>query len=238
MSSTCRLVSSAALLALLVLPAPSSAAPALKCAKTATVTSGKVLKAFSIPLDAQGDPDLDQPARTTLRRGVFYYAAERSAITMQRSRYVVLEGAIFGLSCWGRVSTGDATYPMLDIDRGTARVVTRARRPAGLTSAELLADPYADRGMTFSLTRTPRGEPSLKELLAPSPGASSLLRYGTTRSRKTAGDGYVNFAPYVGRNPGLRRQAKTARATSTSRAADGSLRGTASFTGLAPFSPR
>lgn len=231
-------MSSAVVLAALSFPAASAAAPALKCARTAKVTSGKVLKAFSIPLDAQGNPDLDQPRSTTLRRGVFYYAAQRSAITMQRSRYTVLPGAIFGLSCWGRVTTGDATYPMLDLDRGTARVVTRTGRPAGLTSAELLADPYADRAMTFSLTRTPRGEPTLAELLASSPGAPALLRYGATRSRKTAGTGYVNFAPYVGRNPGLRRQAKTARATSTSRAADGSLRGTARFTGLAPFSPR
>lgn len=232
-------MSVAAVLAVaLSFPAAAPAAGALKCAKSAKVTSGKILKAFSIPLDSAGNPDLDQPRSTTLRRGIFYYAAERSAIAMQRSRYTVLRGAIFGLSCWGRVSTGDATYPMLDVDRGTARVVSRAGRPAGLTSAELLADPYLDRGLTFSLTRTPRNDPSLKELLAPSPGAASLLRYGTTRSRKTAGSGYVNFAPYVGRQVGLRRQAKTARATSTSRAADGTLRGTASFTGLAPFSPR
>jgi len=238
MSNTRRAVSSAAFVALLALPTAASAAPALKCARTAKVTSGKVLEATSIPLDAQGNPDLDQPARTILRRGTFYYAARRSAITMQRSRFTVLEGAIFGLSCWGRVATGDATYPMLDVDRGTARVVARAGRPAGLTSAELLSDPYADGGMTFSLTRTPRGEPSLAEILASSPGRATLLRYGTTRSRKSAGGGYVNFTPYVGRNPGLRRQAQAARATSTSRARDGSLRGTARFTGLAPFSPR
>ena len=238
MSKSRLVLPAAALAACIAFPATAPAAGALKCAKTARVTSGKIIKAFSIPLNDAGQPDLNQPAVTTLRRGVFYYATQRTSVTMQRSHYTVLAGAIFGLSCWGRVSTGDATYPMLDVDRGSVRVVSRAGRPAGLTTAELLTDPYLDRGMTLSITRTPRNAPTLGEILASSPGAEALLRYGTTRSRKVSGSGYAEFAPYVGRDVGLRRQAKTARATSKSRAADGSLRGTATFTGLAPFSPR
>jgi hypothetical protein len=234
--SRIRLVgSSAAVLALLALPAGSSAA-GMKCAKTAVVKSGKIAKIQQITRDEQGKPLVDKaPTVKTLRRSTYFVAVDPSTIMMQGSRFTVGDGAVFSLSCWGHSAKEGAKYPMLDIGAGTATVTARDGRSVGLTSDESLLDNFADKNMTFSLTRTPEGDPSLEDIITGGPG---LLAFGTTVAKKTAGDGFINLTPYVGTKPGTCRQAKGGKLTSTGRDARGFLKGSATYTGFASSSPR
>jgi hypothetical protein len=105
---------------------------------------------------------------------------------------------------------------MLIVKMGSASVRTGSKRHKGsISSDEMLLDPYANKRMTFSLTRVPKGAPTLADVLAHGPGT---LQFAAVRATRTAGSGYINVTPYIGkahRTNGLCHQSRGAKIVST-----------------------
>jgi hypothetical protein len=222
-------------LALVALAAAAPAAAAKECSRSATVTAGTVQDLRQGTVGPDGVYTLDgAPAERRLSGRALYATAAAATLSYEGVTYRLAPRTVFGLSCFGHSRKEGARFPALELRAGRVAVTSEAGRPGAVSANEGLWDPYRERAMRFSVTRTAKGAPSFARLLREGP---SVLQYGTARVRKTGGDGYLNITPYVGRGRGVCRQAKGGRFVSK-RLVGGYFEGTSRFDGLAPFSPR
>jgi hypothetical protein len=218
---------------------PAVAANGLACAKTASVTSGTVHDLSATGrVDASGQRRLNRTAVHHLRRGTYYATTGPAALRFGGFAYTVAAGSIFDLGCSGPAG-GPADLPSLNVEMGSASVRTGGASSFGTLAAnEMLVDPYANKEMGITLTRTPKGDPTLQDVVNWGPAA---LRVGRAVAEQTRATGaYLNITPYIGskrRTNGQCHQAHGATITSTA-VKGGYLSGKVRYSGLAPFSPR
>lgn len=221
------------------LASPAAAtAPSLGCANSATVLSGRVARLGHITLDSNGKLSVQQIPVRGLNRHGYYVTGAPSAVSFQGLRFHVDRETIFQLTCGG--GPGDAVLrdAVMNITMGGASVSFGPGGAGGLATNEGYLDPYAGRPQTFRISRIPKGNPTLEQVLtSPSPP-----QFGTTIGTQTAGakrGAYMNITPYVGDKAGQCHQAHATRLISRAldRAHD-RYTGTATYAGLASFSPR
>lgn len=209
------------------------------CAKTATVSTGTVLDlSHSGDIDGSGRRQLDQTAVHELRRGTSFLTKGRATLWFGGFRYIVAADSIVDLGCSGHAG-GPANLPSLNVEMGSASVKTGGASTYGtLATSEMLLDPYADKAMGVTLARTPKGDPTVQDVVNVGPSA---LRFGKAVARQSGHHGaYLNITPYIGaqrRTNGLCHQAHGATITSSA-IKGGSVQGTVRYRSLAPFSPR
>jgi hypothetical protein len=227
----------AVVVALLIAAAPASAT-GNGCASTAKVVTGTVVSTVDTVYDAMGTPTMSTKALSTVRRGPLYIATTPVALSFQGFTFKLGQNAIFGLNCSGAAGDPKAMDAMIDLRMGSASVRTGGGKRWGtIGTEEMLLDPYAGKRMTISASRTPKGDPTVLDVLRAGPGA---LRFG--RSEVTHdGAGYVNITPHIGRvrrTNGLCHQALGATIGSTGMTSDGYLKGSIAYRGLWSGSPR
>ena len=215
----------------------SAASDPVLCATTAKVVSGSIYDMSAGAYDPSSGLTLPPNASTTLHRNRMFAATRATTLSFGGFTYQLKAETIVSLACSGAAGA-TADDPMLIVKMGSASVRTGGKSHKGsISSDEMLLDPYANRRMTFSLTRIPTGDPTLADVLAHGPGT---LELGAAKATRTAGSGYINVTPYIGkahRTNGLCHQSRGAKIVSTS-LKGGVLAGSVSYRRLAPFSPR
>lgn len=229
-----KLTAAALAVAACALTAAPAQAAGKQCSRKATVTSGTVLSMSTATVAEDGTQQLDPTPQKKLNGIMVYTSSTAAKVKYQKVVYTLEAGAVFGLSCFGHSVAEGAKFPLITLYMGKATVKFRNGRPGAVSAGEGLWDPYQEKAMTMTVTRTPKGKPTVDEVLQKGQGA---LMLGTVKVRKMAGKGYLNVTPYVGRKPGVCRQAKGGTFVSK-RLAGGYLKGTSKFTSLAPFSAR
>jgi hypothetical protein len=215
----------------------SAASDPVLCAKTAKVVSGSIYDLSEGAYDPSSGLTLPPKASTTLRRNRMFATTSATRLSFGGFTYRLKAETIVSLACSGAAGAR-ADDPMLIVKLGSASVRTGSKRHKGsISSDEMLLDPYANKRMTFSLTRVPTGDPTLADVLSHGPGT---LQFAAVKAERTAGSGYLNVTPYIGkarRTNGLCHQSQGAKIVSTAFKA-GYLTGSVSYQRLAPFSPR
>ena len=215
----------------------SAASDPVLCATTANVVSGSIYDLSAGAYDPSSGLTLPSKASTTLRRNRMFATTRATKLSFGGFTYQLKAETIVSLACSGAAGA-KADDPMLIVKMGSASVRTGSKRHKGsISSDEMLLDPYANKRMTFSLTRVPKGDPALAEVLAHGPGT---LQFAAVKATRTAGSGYLNVTPYIGkarRTNGLCHQSRGAKIVSTA-FNGGYLTGSVSYRRLAPFSPR
>jgi hypothetical protein len=234
-------VAAATLAALTLSVAPPATASVARssvlCAKTAHVVSGDVYDLSKGAYDPANGLTLPPTSVSKLYRNVMFVATSPAELSFGGFAYLLSADTIVSLSCSGG-SAATAVDPMLIVKMGSVSVQTGGSDTKGtISSGEMLLDPYANRRMTFSLTRTPKDDPTLTDVLKNGPGT---LQFGTAKAVRTGGHGYINVTPYIGkerRTNGLCHQSRGALIVSSS-LHGGYLTGSVDYTKLARFSPR
>jgi hypothetical protein len=215
----------------------SAASDPVLCAKTAKVVSGSIYDMSKGAYDPSSGLTLPPTASTTLSRNRMFATTRATTLRFGGFTYRLKAETIVSLACSGAAGA-KAVDPMLNLKLGSASVSTGSKRHKGtIASDEMLLDPYANKRMTFSLTRVPSGDPTLADVLAHGPGT---LQFATVKAARTGGSGYLNVTPYIGkahRTNGLCHQSRGAKIVSTA-FRGGYLTGSVSYRRLAPFSPR
>jgi hypothetical protein len=215
----------------------SAASDPVLCATTAKVVSGSIYDMSKGAYDPARGLTLPPNASTKLRRNRMFATTRATTLRFGGFTYRLKAETIVSLACSG-AHGARADDPMLNVKLGSASVRTGSKRHKGtIASEEMLLDPYANKRMTFSLTRVPTGDPTLADVLAHGPGT---LQFGAAKATRIAGSGYLNVTPYIGeahRTNGLCHQSRGAEIVSTG-LHSGYLTGSVSYRRLAPFSPR
>ena len=210
----------------IALIAPSTVqAAGYKCKKTATVTSGDVLRFTNF-----AEPGVPISGDTITRGAAFYRAESKVELDFAGNDYTIAAGTIFMQSCYGRSVKTGMTLPGLDMLKGEMKVKTGAKTPGAIITTEGFYDPRTDYTMTFEVSRTLKkaGEPGPDQLRDWYAGYITAPK-GTTKV-STDGKPIVGVTPFVGPKRGTCRYVHKATLTSSGTTRDGYFTGSAKYT--------
>ena len=145
--------------------------------------------------------------------GHFYELLQPVELELQGNTISVSKGSIFKLTCYKRSRTS-RPLPAVNLMRGSLKIRTVEKDPAGILTEEGLFDPRLAGTLAYTVKRTltKRGPLTLLQKMTWLAGFSDQPTGTTT----VASAGIVGVTPYVGPKPGSCRYVHGARLTTTS----------------------